>query len=220
MLQLTTTLKAKAALLGKEAWGHLAASLVGSKTSALWDLLEDLFGKMSEAEEEESPPSKRNQSKDKPSTSCLAPSVLTSASTIPQPAPTKTTVIFPMKKSSLHSSGLKPEYLPVHEKLTHNKAIYLCGFYCGYNAQSRATVCTHICKEHLHIMLGCPHCEHCVWSTDAWAKHIYTHHLVFPCLCKWSWSIDTWESFGSPDSFPDSISCSIYLYLIHSTGVS
>ena len=29
-------------------------------------------------------------------------------------------------------------------------------------------------------MLGCPHCEHKVWSTDVWAKHIYTHHPGLP----------------------------------------
>ena len=31
-------------------------------------------------------------------------------------------------------------------------------------------------------MMGCPHCEHHVWSTDAWTKHIHTHHpglLIF-----------------------------------------
>ena len=29
-------------------------------------------------------------------------------------------------------------------------------------------------------MLGWPHCEHHVWSTDAWAKHICTCHPSFP----------------------------------------
>ena len=29
-------------------------------------------------------------------------------------------------------------------------------------------------------MLRCPHCEHCIWSTDSWAKHIHTHHASFP----------------------------------------
>ena len=143
-------------------------------------LLDDLFGEMSEAEKEGSPLSKRSQSEDEPSTSGSGPSVLNSTSTIPQPAPTKTTVIFLMNESSLPNSGIKPEYFPVHEKLPHHNAIYLCGFHCGYSAQSRATVCTHIHKEHLHSMLGCPHCEHCVWPTDAWAKHIHTHHPCFP----------------------------------------
>ena len=117
MLPFTAILKAKAALLEKEAWGHLAASLAGSKTSGLWDLLEDLFGEISEAEEEGSPPPRRSCSEDQPSTSGLGPSLLTSTSTIPQPATSKTTVIFPMNKSSLHDSVIKPEYPPVHEKL-------------------------------------------------------------------------------------------------------
>ena len=43
MLQLSATLKTKAALLEEEAWGCFAASLAGSKTSSLWDILEDLF---------------------------------------------------------------------------------------------------------------------------------------------------------------------------------
>ena len=25
-------------------------------------------------------------------------------------------------------------------------------------------------------MLSCPHCNHHMWSTDVWAKHIHTHH--------------------------------------------
>ena len=25
-------------------------------------------------------------------------------------------------------------------------------------------------------MLGCPHCDHHVWSTDVWVKHVCTHH--------------------------------------------
>ena len=62
--------------------------------------------------------SKRSQSEDKSSISGLGPSILTSTSTIPQPAPTKTTVIFPMNESSLHNSGIKPDNLPMHEKTT------------------------------------------------------------------------------------------------------
>ena len=132
MLQLAATLKAKAALLKKEAWGQLAASLMGYKTSGLWDLLEDLFGKRSKAEAEKSPPSKKSYSEDETSTGGSCQSAFTSTSNIPHPVPTKTTVIFQMNKSSLHESGIKPEYLPVHEKLPHNTAIYLCGFQCGY----------------------------------------------------------------------------------------
>ena len=87
---------------------------------------------------------------------------------------------FPMYEGPLHDSGISQEYLPVWQQLPHSKAIYLCTFWCGYHAQSRATVCTRTCKEHLNTMLGCPHCEHCVWSTGAWAKHIQTHHTGFP----------------------------------------
>ena len=180
MLQLAAILKAKAALFEKEACGCLAASLAGSKISGLWNLLEDLFGEMSKAEEEKSPPSKRSHSNDEPSTSRSGSPVLASISNIPQPVFTKSTVIFPMNKSSLHYSGIKPEYLPVCEKLPNNKALYLCGFQCGYWAQSRDIVCTHIHKEHLHIMLECPYCEHRVQATDAWVKHICTHHPGLP----------------------------------------
>ena len=55
-----------------------------------------------------------------------------------------------------------------------------CSFNCGYHAQSRTTVCTHNSKECLHTMLCCPHCDHHVWSTDAWVKHVYTHHSQAP----------------------------------------
>ena len=80
MLQLAATLKAKADLLEKEACGHLAASLAGSKTSDLWDVLEDLFTKMSEVGEEGSPPPKRSHSEDEPSARGLGSSVFTSTS--------------------------------------------------------------------------------------------------------------------------------------------
>ena len=29
-------------------------------------------------------------------------------------------------------------------------------------------------------MLGCTHCDHHMWSTDAWAKHVHTHHPKLP----------------------------------------
>ena len=69
------THKAEAALLLKEACGHLTAYLVESKTYSLWNLFENLLGKTSASEEEKSPPSKRSHSKDDPSTSGLGPSV-------------------------------------------------------------------------------------------------------------------------------------------------
>ena len=93
---------------------------------------------------------------------------------------TKSQIVFPMNEGSLHDSGITSEYLPVWEQLPHCKAVYLCGFHCGYHTQSRATVCTHTCKEHLNIMLVCPQCDHCVCFTDAWAKHILTCHPSFP----------------------------------------
>ena len=116
MLQLAATLKAKAA------WGHLAASLAGCKTSDLWHLLENLFNKMSEVGEERSPPPKRSHSEDQSSTSGLGLSVFTSTSNVQQPVSIKSTVIFLINKGSLHDSGIKPEYLPVHEELPHNKS--------------------------------------------------------------------------------------------------
>ena len=69
MLQLSATLKTKAALLEKGAWGHFAASLAGSRTSSLWELLEGLSGEVSDAKEEEGPPSKKSQPEGEPSTS-------------------------------------------------------------------------------------------------------------------------------------------------------
>ena len=29
-------------------------------------------------------------------------------------------------------------------------------------------------------MFGCPHCDHCMWSTDALVEHICTHHPGLP----------------------------------------
>ena len=29
-------------------------------------------------------------------------------------------------------------------------------------------------------MLGCPHCDHHVWSTDAWVKHVCIHYPELP----------------------------------------
>ena len=68
MLQLSATLKAKTALLEKEVWGHFATFLAGSRTSGLWEFLEDLFGEVSKAEEEEGPLSKKSQPEDETST--------------------------------------------------------------------------------------------------------------------------------------------------------
>ena len=88
----------------------------------------------------------------------------------------KIEITFPINEGSLHDSGINQEYLSFQEQLPQRKAVYLCVFQCGYCAQSRATICTHTCKKHLNTMLGCPHCNHRVCSTDAWVKHIHTHH--------------------------------------------
>ena len=153
MLQLLAMLKRKALLLEKAAWGCLTVSLAGTKTSGLWDILEDLFVDSSKSEEEEGPPSKKICQTDEPST-CSEPSKSTT-STAPS-----SDIIIPMSEGSLHDSGISQEFLPISEQLPHRKAVYLCAFDCGYHAQSRATVCTHTHKEHLNTMLGCPHCDH------------------------------------------------------------
>ena len=69
MLQLSAVPKSKASLLEKEAWGYFTVSLVGTKTSGLWDILEDLFNECPETEEEEGPPSKKIHLEYEPSTS-------------------------------------------------------------------------------------------------------------------------------------------------------
>ena len=69
MLHLSAKLKCKASLLEKEAWGYFADSLAGTKTSGLWDILEDLFNECPETEEEEGAPFKKIHLEDEPSTS-------------------------------------------------------------------------------------------------------------------------------------------------------
>ena len=66
MLQLSATLKAKAAQLEKEAFHHchFAASQAGSRTFGLSEFLEDLFDEVSKVEEEDGPPSKKSQPED------------------------------------------------------------------------------------------------------------------------------------------------------------
>ena len=133
MLQLLAILKSKALLLEKETWGHLTPSLAGTKTSGLWDILEDLFMECSDSEEEERPPSNKTHQEDEPSTSS-GPSKST-----PSSAPSFNMII-PMSEGSLHDSGISLECLLIHEQLLHRKVSYLCTFECSYPAQSRATV--------------------------------------------------------------------------------
>ena len=89
-------------------------SLAGSRTSGLWDLLEDLFGEISDTEEEGDPPFKRSWEEDKPSTSDSGPSAPadTPIPDITKSALTKVNAIFPMNKGLLHDSGIRPEHLP------------------------------------------------------------------------------------------------------------
>ena len=121
--------KSEASLLEKEAWEHIAVSLAGTKTSSLWDILEDSFDEHPETEEEEGPPSKKIHFEDEPSTSSdlSAPKPHTILSS-------KIKVAFPINEGSFYDSGLSQEFLPIHEQLPHGKAIYLCGFNCGYQA--------------------------------------------------------------------------------------
>ena len=182
MLQLAATLKAKAALLEKEAWGHLAGSLVGSKTSGLWDLLEDLFGKMSEAEEEKSPLSERSQSEDKSSTSGSG-SICTY-------------VFFQHPTTCFYQNycDFSNEWKFIAWFQALNLNICLCvknypmtklyisvRFHCGYHAQSRTTMYVPIFTKSIYMLCwGVLHYEHHVWSTDAWAIQTCTQHLGFP----------------------------------------
>ena len=85
-----------------------------------------------------------------------------------------------MSEDSLHDLGISLEFVPIHEQLPHRKAIYVCAFDCVYLTQSRATACTHTHKEHLNTMLACPHCDHHVWSIDAWVKHVHHHQSELP----------------------------------------
>ena len=41
-------------------------------------------------------------------------------------------------------------------------------------------ICTHTHKDHLNTMLGCPYCNHHMWFTVAWVKHVVTHHTKLP----------------------------------------
>ena len=134
-----------------------------------------MFDEIPEAEEEKGPPPKKIQLEDEPSTSSDP-----SEPKLPSTPSSKTEITFPVNEGSLHDSGRNQEYLPIQEQLPHRKSVYLCGFQCRYCAQSRATVCTHPQNEHLNTMLGCPHCDHHVWSTDAWVKHVHTHHPELP----------------------------------------
>ena len=124
------------------------------------NLLEGCFCDLPETKIESSPSSKRSHPADDPSTSGSGSTVPISTPNITPPISPKISVILSLDENSLHDSGIKPEYLPTCEKLPHNKAMYLCSFQCNYWAQSRATVCTHIHKEHLQVMLGGPHCKH------------------------------------------------------------
>ena len=100
ILQLSAKLKMKASLLEKEAWGCFVAFPSGLQTSSLWDILEDLFDKISEVEEEEGPPSKKIYLEDEPSMSSdpLDPKL----STTPSP---KIEITFPITKGFLHDYG-------------------------------------------------------------------------------------------------------------------
>ena len=91
-----------------QAWGCFVASLAGSKTSSLWDILEDLFDEIPEVEEEEGPPSKKIHLEDEPSTSSDPSDP--KLSTTPSP---KIEIIFPINEGSLHDSGISQEYLPI-----------------------------------------------------------------------------------------------------------
>ena len=122
-------LKNKGSHLEKETLGCFAASLAGTKTSDLWDILEDLFMKHFESGKEEGPPSKKICQEEEPPTS-FNPSKST-----PPTAPSSEIAI-PINEGSLHDSGISQEFLPICEQLPHRKAIYLCGFNCDYHVQS------------------------------------------------------------------------------------
>ena len=112
-LQLSVMLKSKASLLEREAWGYFTASLAGTKTYGLWDILEYLFDESPETEEEEGPPCRKIHLEDEPSTSSDP-----SDSKPPTIPSSKIEIAFPINEGSLHDSGISQEFLPICEQLS------------------------------------------------------------------------------------------------------
>ena len=126
--------------------------------SSLWAIL-DLFDECPETEEEKGPSSRKIHLEYEPSS--------------------KIKVTFPVNEGSLHDSGVSQEFVPICELLPHKKVVYLYGLIVVimFKVEPQST---HTPKTHLNIMLGCPHCDHHVWSTNAWVKHVHTHHPELP----------------------------------------
>ena len=80
-----------------------------SRLKNLWsrEILEDLFDKLTECEEEEGPPCKKIHLEDKPSTSShpLDP-------TLPTTPSSKIEIAFPINEGSLHDSGISQDFYP------------------------------------------------------------------------------------------------------------
>ena len=58
-----------------------------------------------------------------------------------------------------------------------DKAIYPCSFPdCTIECSTRANTCTHICREHLKVILVCPICDNPMLSMVSFKTHMKQVH--------------------------------------------
>ena len=72
--------------------------------------------------------------------------------------------------------GIEPQHM-LKRSMKGDKAIYPCSFPdCTIECSTRANTCTHICREHLKVILVCPICDNPMLSMVSFKTHMKQVH--------------------------------------------
>ena len=169
LLELAAHLESKAAQLKWEGLGKLKVALAGTDTSSLTRLLEGCFGSV-----DPSPPStststevieppEEHHIEEAPESESSSPITGSSISTAE--------LVFQMKSIPLVIAGIPEAFLPLHANFQTALKFFL----------QKASVCNHICCNHLNVALACIYCsgnknpKMCWYSASARESHIQKH---------------------------------------------
>ena len=175
LLELATHLESKTAQCKWEGLGKIKVALTRTNTSSLTRLLEGCFGSVGpspSASTEITEPLEEHPLEESSGSESSSPIAGGSISTAE--------LVFPMKSIPFMIAGISEAFLPLRGPET--LSCYRCQFPdCTQVFSQKASVCNHICHDHLNVALACIYCsgnktpKMCWYSASAWESHVWKH---------------------------------------------
>ena len=201
LLRISSLLKERAAKLEGQAWGLMSVATAGANVKGLWDLMESIYGlerpdpasiditdpavpQDPDLPEEETPDPSTPTSE--ATTAEAQPTTSTEGATAAPPAKVpkldqpEATILYPPLDTIPSADLGVPAALQPSRETIKGKGVYVCPT-CKHAGGNRASLLTHVRREHVHVMLGCPQCPKSAlgyYSTGAWCTHLRNQHGV------------------------------------------